>query len=293
MNVPAFEYLPATSLAEACALLAAHAPGARVIAGGTDLLVKMKHRRLVPPYLVDLKDVPGLDHIRHDTGDGLRIGPLATIESVKQSVDVRKRYPMLHQAAACMATVPIRNRATVVGNICNGSPSAEMAPALIALGATAEIVGVDGARSALVEDFFVGPGCTILRPDEIVAELRVPEPSAGSGGIYEKYSLRRMDVALAGAAALVVPDGETCGDIRVVLSAVAPTPIRATAAERVLRGQVPTEALLAQAAAEAAAQSRPISDIRGSAEMRVKKVEELSGRAIRGALKAARLEVTR
>lgn len=291
MNMPAFEYLRATSLKEACTLLSTHGKQGKVIAGGTDLLVKMKHRRLVPAYLIDIKRISGLDHIRHVEGEGLRIGALATIESLKRSTPVRKQYPMLHQAAAYMATVAIRNRATVVGNICNGSPSAEMAPALIALGATALIVGPAGERSVSVEDFFTGPGRTVLEPDELVAELRVPEPPAGSGGVYEKHSLRRMDVAMVGVAALVVPDGEACGDIRIVLSAVAPTPMRARKAESVLRGQAPTEALIEEAARTAAEESRPITDIRGSAESRKNTVEVLTSQVIRQALKATKLGV--
>lgn len=227
MNVPSFEYLRATSLDEACALLSSHGQRAKILAGGTDLLVKMKHRRLVPPYLIDIKRIPGLDYIRYEEGDGLRVGPLASIESVKRSLVVRKKYPVLHQAAAYMATIAIRNQATLVGNICNGSPSAETAPALIVLDAKARILGPGGERVVPVEDFFTGPGVTVLQPDEVVAELWVPEPQAGAGGAYHKHSLRRMDVAMVGVAALVVPDGEACGDIRIGLSAVAPTPIRA------------------------------------------------------------------
>jgi CO/xanthine dehydrogenase FAD-binding subunit len=115
VNVPAFEYLRATSLKDACALLSARGQQGKVIAGGTDLLVKMKHRRLVPPYLIDIKGIAGLDHLGYAEREGLRIGALATIESLKRSTPVRKQYPMLHQAAAYMATVAIRNRATVVG----------------------------------------------------------------------------------------------------------------------------------------------------------------------------------
>ena len=291
MNVPAFEYLRATSLEEACSLLSEHGSGGKVLAGGTDLLVKMKHRRLTPSHLVNIKGIPGLDYIRYDQDEGLRVGALATIESAKRSVVTRQKYPVLHQAAAYMATVAIRNRATLVGNICNGSPSAEMAPALIALGATARIVGPSGERMVLVEDFFTGPGRTVLDPDEIVAEIVVPEPSVGSAGVYEKHSLRRMDVAMVGAAALVVPEGDTCGDIRIVLSAVAPTPIRAREAEDILRGHVPTEALIDAAAHAAAEESRPISDIRGTAEFRKTMVEALTGQVSRQALKAARLGV--
>jgi CO/xanthine dehydrogenase FAD-binding subunit len=291
VNVPVFEYLRATSLEQACVLLSTHGKQAKILAGGTDILVKMKHRRLIPPYLIDIKRIPGLDYIRHEEGVGLRVGPLASIESVKRSLVVRKKYPVLQQAAAYMATIAIRNQATLVGNICNGSPSAETAPALMVLDAKARILGPDGERVVSVEDFFAGPGVTVLGPDEVVAELLIPEPPAGAGGAYQKHSLRRMDVAMVGVAALIVPDGQACGDVRIALSAVAPTPIRVRRAESVLRGQVPTEALLEAAAREAAGESRPITDIRGSAESRKQIVETLTGQVLRQALRAAKLGV--
>ena len=291
MNVPEFEYVRATSLAQARDLLSRYRGRAKILAGGTDVLVKMKHRRLVPPYLIDIKRIPGLDYIRYTEEGGLRVGPLVSVEAIKLSLVVRKRFPVLYQAAACMATIAIRNQATLVGNICNGSPSAETAPALIVLDAKARILGPGGERVVPVEGFFTGPGTTVMAPDELVTELWIPEPPAGAGGAYQKHSLRRMDVAMVGAAALVVPDGEACGDIRVVLSAVAPTPIRARKAEDILRGQVVTAALLETASREAAGESRPITDIRGTAESRKKIVETLTGQVIRQALRTARLEV--
>jgi carbon-monoxide dehydrogenase medium subunit len=291
VNVPSFTYLRPADLREACALLAEHGPEAKVLAGGTDVLVKMKHRRLTPPYLVNIKGIPGLDYIEYEPGTGLRVGALATIEAVKASLPVRKWYPVLHQAAAYMATVAIRNRATLLGNICNGSPSAETAPALIVLGARVRIVGPAGERTVPVEDFFIGPGATVIEAGEIAAEIIVPEPPAGSAAVYEKHSLRRMDVALVGVAALIVPAGNAIGDVKIALSAVAPTPIRARAAEDILRGQAPSKTLIAEAARAAAAASRPISDIRASAEARRARVEVLTDQVLRQALRAAKMGV--
>lgn len=292
VNLPAFAYLQAMTLEEACDLLAAHRTEGMVLAGGTDILVKMKHRRQVPAYLVNIKGIPGLDYIEYEPGEGLRVGPLTTIESLKRSLVVRKRYAALHQAAAYMATVAIRNRATLAGNICNGSPSAETAPALIVLGAKVRIIGPSGERTVAVEDFFSGPGRTVLEPDEIAAEIQVPEPPPGSAGAYEKHSLRRMDVAMVGVAALVVPDGDVCAEIRIALSAVAPTPMRAKKAEGILRGAAPTQSLVAAAARAAAEESRPITDIRGSAESRRQIVEELTARVVHQALRAAKVGVS-
>jgi CO/xanthine dehydrogenase FAD-binding subunit len=296
VNVPSFTHLRPADLREASALLAEHGPGAKVLAGGTDVIVKMKHRRMTPAYLVNIKGIPGLDYIEYEPGAGLRVGALATIEAVKASLPVRKKYPVLHQAAAYMATVAIRNRATLVGNICNGSPSAETAPALIVLGAQVRVVGPCGERTVPVEDFFTGPGATILGPGELAAEIFVPEPPTGSAAVYEKYSLRRMDVALVGVAALVVPGpagptSATVGEVRIALSAVAPTPIRAREAENILRGQTPTGTLIAEAARAAAAASRPISDIRARAEVRRARVEALTDQVLRQALKALKMGV--
>lgn len=153
------------------------------------------------------------------------------------------------------------------------------------------IMGPEGERVVAVEDFFVGPGRTVLQPDEIVVEIQVPEPSAGSAAAYEKHSLRRMDVAMVGVAVLVVPEGEICGDIKIALSAVAPTPIRAKKAEGVLRGMAPGEGLIAEAARAAAEEARPITDIRGSAESRRQIVRDLTARVVRQALTAAKLGV--
>jgi aerobic carbon-monoxide dehydrogenase medium subunit len=292
VNLPAFTYLSADNIADACMLLANHGRQAKLIAGGTDVLVKMKQRRLLPRYLIDLKRVPDLDYVRDEVGVGLHIGAMASIETLKQAVAVRRKYPVLHEAAAYMATVEIRNRATLVGNICNGSPSAETAPALMVLGASARVVSERGERLVALEDFFVGPGRTALEPDELVTEILVPEPPAAGGGSYEKYSLRRMDPAVVGAAAFVVPGPEgVVGQVRLVLSAVAPTPFRAKAAEALLTGRVPTAALIEEAARAAAQEARPITDVRASAEFRGNVLPELTARVIRQALKAAKVEV--
>jgi aerobic carbon-monoxide dehydrogenase medium subunit len=291
VKLPRFTYIEAQSLAEACTLLAERPRDTKLVAGGTDVLVKMKHRRLTPSTLVSMKGIAELDHIRYEPGTGLSIGPLVTIEAVKCSSVVRDRYPVLQQAAGYMATVVIRNRATVAGNICNGSPSAEMAPGLIVLGAEVLVVGPAGGRSVAIEDFFTGPGSTVLGPGEIVAEIRVPEPPPASVAVYEKHSLRRMDVAMVGVAAAVVPAGELCADIKIALSAVAPTPIRALKAEALLRGYVPTAALVAAAANAAAEESRPITDIRGSAAARRAITEALTGQVVHQALKATKLGV--
>ena len=285
MNLPQFEHLAPRSVQDTCVLLSRHGKEARIVAGGTDLLVKMKHRRLLPRYLINIKRIPDLDYVRYEPGEGLRIGALTTIESLKGSVVVRRKFPVLHQAVAYMATVEIRNRATIVGNICNGSPSSETAPSLIALGARARIVRDGGERIVPVEDFFTGPGRTILQPSELVAEIQIPKPLPRSAGVYEKHSLRRMDVAIVSVAAMVTLDGEICSDIRIVLGAVAPTPLIARKAADVLQGRKPSDDLIKQAAWTASEESRPISDIRGTGEFRRNMVGILTQQVIQQALR--------
>ncbi|MDT3700968.1 MAG: xanthine dehydrogenase family protein subunit M [Thermincola sp.] len=288
MKLPEFVHLRPDNLQEASALLCKYGNEAKILAGGTDLLVKMKHRRALPRYLVNIKRIPDLAYIDYDDNRGLRIGALATIEELKGSIQVKRVFPILHQAAAYMATVEVRNRATVVGNICNGSPSAETAPALIALGAKVRVVSVGGERIVPVEEFFAGPGRTVLHPGEVVAEIQIPVPLPGSGGAYDKHSLRRMDVAIVGVGTTVVMDGEICTDVRIALSAVAPTPVRAKRAEACLRGQAPTAELIEKAAGIAREEITPITDIRGTAEYRKKTVAALAQKVIKQAFQEVR-----
>ena len=288
MKLPEFEQLWPKSAQEASAMLSTNGKEAKIVAGGTDLLVKMKHRRELPRYLVNIKRIPDLNYIKYDDKNGLSIGALATIEALKNSIEVRRVFPILHQAAAYMATVEIRNRATAVGNICNGSPSAETAPALIALGAKVRIINQDDERIVPVEDFFIGPGRTVMRLGDVVTEVQIQIPPSGNGGAYDKHSLRRMDVAVVGVATTVVMNGDMCSDLRIVLSAVAPIPIRAKKAEDVLRGMVPTSELIDKSAWMAAEESCPITDIRGTAEFRRNMVGVLARKVITQALKEVR-----
>ncbi|MBI2953478.1 MAG: xanthine dehydrogenase family protein subunit M [Chloroflexi bacterium] len=291
MNLPEFVHFAPGSLQDACALLSAYKQEARVLAGGTDLLVKMKHRRLLPKYLVNIKRVPDLDYITYEEKQGLRIGALATIESLKNSVVVRTKYPILHSAASFLGTVEIRNRGTIGGNICNASPAAETVPALLVLGAKVRAISDGGERIIPLDEFFTGPSRSVLQPDELVVEVLVPEPAARSGAAYDKHTLRRMDPAIVGAAVMVSLDSDVCADAKIVLSSVAPTAMRARNAEEALKGQVPGEEVIDKAAWAAAEESRPITDFRGTADFRRNVVGMLTGQLIKQAFKEAGLGV--
>jgi len=289
MRLPKFEYLSPKTIKEACRLLAKHKDKARVVAGGTDLLVIMKHKEVTPQYVIGLKGIPNLDYIKADA-KGLRIGALATLKSVADSRDVRKRFPFLADTARKMATAQIRNMGTIGGNLCNAAPSADTAPPLICLGAKAKLVGPNKERVVALEKFFAGPGKTVLRAGEILTEIQLPNQPAHTGGAYLKLSRLAVDLAVVGVAALVTLKGKDglCSEARIALGAVAPTPVRANKAEGMIKGKKIKDDIIEKASRMAAQEARPITDVRGSAFYRKEAVKVLTTRAIRQALEQAK-----
>jgi len=284
-RLPKFDYLAPATLDEAFSLLSEYKGRVKVIAGGTDLVPKLKRREMgAPEYVIDLKGLPGLDEIKQAAG-GLTIGALVTIGAVESSAIIGEKFAILAQAAQSMASPQIRNRGTIAGNICNAVPSADSAPPLLTLGARLKIASGKGERTANIEDFFTGPNQTALGDDEILQEIQIPDMPPKSKGIYLKLTPRRaMDLAIVGVAVLVTPEDGVCKDIRIALGAVAPTPIRAKKAEALLKGQKLDGALIEKAARTAAGQSKPIDDHRASAEYRRDMVEVLVRRAIKQAI---------
>jgi len=289
MRLPHFQYVAPRTLDEACSLLAEHPKEASALAGGTDLLVKMKQRRIVPRYVVNLKAILGIDYITYDENDGLRIGALTTIQSLKNSITVRRHCRILAQAAGVESSVQIRNVATLGGNIANASPAADAPLALIALGASLVLTRAGGMREVLLENFFVGPGQTVLQPGEIISEIRVPPLRARTGGAYLKHAMRRTDIAIVSVAVLARLGKEVCDDVKIALGSVAPTAFRTKRAEQLLTGKRITDELAGEAARAAMEESRPIDDIRGYAEYRLKTVFDITRQAIIEATQDARL----
>ncbi|HLB11656.1 MAG TPA: xanthine dehydrogenase family protein subunit M [Dehalococcoidia bacterium] len=285
-----FEYLEAATVKEAVSLLERYGDEARAIAGGTDLVVQIRYRECAPKYLVNLKTISGLDYIAED-GDGLRLGALATIRAIETSPLIKERYGILAQASHLLGSVQVRNLATIGGNLCHAAPSAETAAPLLALGAKARIAGPGGERVVPLEEFFAGPGRTVLKVGEILTELQVPLPPPRSAGVYLKHSIRRaMDIAFIGTGVVVELGGRDglCKDIRIGLGAVAPTPMRARKAEALLRGKKLEEGLLREAGELASQECSPISDIRCSAEHRREIVKVFVRRAAQQAAELAR-----
>jgi carbon-monoxide dehydrogenase medium subunit len=287
-RLPKFEYHAPTSLGEALDHLSRYGDNAKVLAGGTDLLVSMKKREILPEHLINLKGIKALKHIHYDKKRGLKIGGLVTLGEIERSTIVREKYGALWDAANVMAAPQIRSLATIGGNLCSAVPSADTAPPLVALEATVTLAGKNGERTLLVADFFAGPEASVLNPDEILSYVSIPSPPENSGGAYLKLMRRNaMDLALVGVAACLRLDGgkRVCREARIALGAVAPTPMRALGAEELLLNKEPDEHVAMEAGKIAAEEARPISDIRASKEYRTEMVRVLTKRAVMAALK--------
>ena len=277
----AFEYLRPSSLEEACAALAGPDGGARILAGGTDLVVQMKQAGLEPTSLVSLRDVPGLAFARVGDDFTLTIGAATPLATVEHSPEVRRHYPAIAEAASWIGSAQVRSRATVGGNLCNAAPSADMAPILLAYGADAIITDGCTERTLPLEEFFTGPGQTALKRGELLKSIAVPPCDTGFGKYYKQFR-SAMDCCTVGVAAWVDFDDGTAvvRDARVALGAVAPTPIRSRTCERLLVGETLDQALIERAAAAATKDAQPITDVRASAEYRMTLVSVLCRRAL-------------
>ena len=277
------EFHQPTSLAEATRIMLDGGPGGYFLAGGTDLVIAMKEKGLVPRYVVDLKRIPSLSGIREEADGGITIGALTTMREVEISPLIVGRYPFLAQSAAEVGSIQIRNRATIGGNMANATPSADVAPPLLALDARARVAGAGGERVMDLKDFFRGPGQTVAEPGDILTEIMIPPRDPRLVGEYIKFSPRdMMDLAYIGVAVtLTLAEADRrCESAAIALGAVSPTPMRAPGAEAVLAGQVLTEELAAEAGRKAADECNPISDVRSSAEYRRAMVRVNTKRAL-------------
>ncbi len=262
-----FEYLEPATIEEAILLLGEYDGKARVIAGGTDVMVLIRNKTLKPEHVIDITNIPGLNCIDYDD-KGLRIGALTTISEIEKSEVIRQHYPIISQAAGQLGSIAIRNVATIGGNLCNAVPSADTAQPLVALSAKTKIIGPDGERVLSIEEFLTGVSKTALKTGELLVELQVPVPLPGTRGVYLKYTRTAVDLAMVGVAiVMTVEDGDVCRDVKIVCGAVAPTPMRARKAEEVIRGKRIDQALINRCAQEASNEASPrASSIRGTPE---------------------------
>jgi carbon-monoxide dehydrogenase medium subunit len=291
MILPRFDFEAPRSLTEACALLAEAGEEGRVLAGGTDLLVKMKRAALTPRLLVSLARVEALDGIEETEEGGLRLGPLATMSRLASSPALRGPWAAIAEGAASVAGPLIRNRATVGGNIVNARPCADTVPALIALGARLLLDRSGESRTVELDGFITGPGETVMGADEILTAVSIPAPrGGGAGSCYVKITRRSaMEVTIAGCAASVVldPSRTRVRTARVVLASVAPVPLRVREVEELLADRVPDRRALEEAAAAARRAAKPIDDFRAPAFYRREIVEVIARRALAAAVQRA------
>jgi carbon-monoxide dehydrogenase medium subunit len=282
------DYFEPRSVGEALALLGKYGERAKVIAGGTDVMVDVKYKE-EPDCLVNIKRIPGMREIEEGP-DGLRIGALVTIREIETNRLVRERLPVLWEACHQFASLQIRNTATLGGNVCRASPSGETLAPLLVLEARARVSFPDGEKTLPLGSFFQGPGQTALGAAGILTGVEIPWPPAESRGTYLKHAVRgAMDIAMVGIAVLLVPasDRESIADARLGLGAVAPTPIRARKAEALLRGKKLDRALAREAGEVAASEASPITDQRASDEYRGWIVAALARRGLEQCWKAA------
>ncbi len=255
-----FDYLKPKTVTEAVSLLRDYQGKARLLAGGTDLLVFMKLGTEHPKYVIDLKGIPALDRVSWASADGLRIGSLTTLQSVIRHSLVLDHFPILEQAAKAVGHPQVRSRATIAGNVCTASPSGDMAPSLLALEAQLKVTGQSGGRTVPVREVFSGPFKTVLAPTDVVTEIHIPALPRHSAGCYRwQPKITAIDETLVGAAAVITlaDGGKAIKDVRIGLGSVAPTPMRALKAEEFLKGKQLTAKLFAEAADIAVAETRP------------------------------------
>jgi CO/xanthine dehydrogenase FAD-binding subunit len=287
----AFDYVSARSVEQVFSLLSLHGENARILNGGTDILVQMRGGARRASLLVDIKLIPEVNQLAYDPIEGLSIGAAVPCWKLCSHAAVMKYYPGLVDAASLIGGVQIQSRATIGGNLCNASPAADSIPALIVHQAVCVIAGPRGLRELAVEGFCLAPGQTALQPGEFLVSLRLPPPQTGFGAGYLRFTPRsEMDIAVAGAAAAVVlqAGGAVFESARIALGAVAPTPLFVPEAGEALRGQPVSKENILRAAQIAQQAAHPITDMRGTGAQRKQLCLVLMRRALERAVERAK-----
>lgn len=283
-GLPHFDYVRASSSDEVIRLLEEHGTGARLVMGGTDLLVRMREGTVRPQIVVDVKHVPGMRDIRHDEQTGLTIGAAVTMNQVAAHPDVLAHYRLLAEAARSVASYQVRNRATVGGNLCNASPCADSAPATLVLDGRLVLYGAAGMREVPADKFFLGPGQTAMQPGEFLTAIILPVPPPRCVGRYLKLGRNKAgDLSLVGVAVFGFPDMTAASGyrFRIALGSVAAVPLRALEAEELLASNPTGEETFALAAEKAKDVATPIGDVRASAIYQKAMVRTLTLRGVR------------
>jgi len=288
--LPRFEYIRAKNVKEAIHILETEGTDVRVLAGGTDIFVEMKQGQSHPRLLVDIKAIPELSQLSLESNGELTIGASVSLAELEYWAAGQKDWTGLSITARNIGSEQVRNRGTVVGNICRASPAGDMAPMLIAMDARVEIVGPQGSKSMPLENFLVGPGQTALKPGELVTLLKIPRATSDTGAAFFKIGRRRaMNVAIVSVAAQIALNGANrIHSAGIVLGAVAPTPLRLHAAEEILLNQGMADQILEDIGELACSAAAPITDFRSTHDYRLKLVKVLTRRAVQQAWERAR-----
>lgn len=278
-----FEYQAPAELDEALALIKQYKNKAKVLAGGTDLIVQMKIGQVRPQLIVDVKKIPELNRLEWDPDEGLHVGAAVPLSKLADYKPIKEKFNIFAQACSIIGSIQIRNRATIGGNICNAAPSADTPPPLICLDAKVIVASQSGIRTIPMVSFFKGPGETDLKSNEIFMEVQIPNPPDQSAGCYLRHTPRaEMDIAVVGVGAFLVlsPQEKQIQDARIALGAVAPTPVRAAKAEDFLRGKTPSNNIVEDAVELVTEEIKPISDLRGTEEYRAHLSKVLTQRTL-------------
>ena len=279
-----FEFFEPTTVEEVVELV--DGKKSMVLAGGVDLILKMRRRFLLPEKVVSLQKVPGLDYVEGN-GSGLKFGALTTLRQIEQAQVVKEKFPLLNEAISKIVSVQTKTMGTAVGNLCVATPASDVAPPLYVMGAQVKITGETSKRELPIEDFFVAVGQTALKPHEIVTEIIIPGLSSGTGTAFLKLSKTAEDIAKVNVAVMLTLADGKCSDAKIALGSVAPTPIRAGKAEEVMKGMEMDKGAIDEASEAAAEAASPISDVRSTAEYRKEMVRVLVKDALEMAIARA------
>ena len=277
-----FEYLRPTTSEEAIALKAKYKDRARYWAGGTDLMLQWRAGEVDIDYCIDLTFVPTLNYIENER-DGVRIGAMTSLDALDNAASLNQLMEVIGYTARLMCTKQTRTISTVGGNMCNASPGADLSPLFVALDSEATIMGSDGSRTVLMENFFQGVNETILKDEELLVEIRVPVPDHPREACYKRVARTFVDIALISSAVSISSDNGVVTDARISLGSVAPVPIRSRAAEQKLIGSILSEIdddILEEIGQLAATDASPISDIRAGKEYRLDMCTVLTRRSL-------------
>lgn len=283
------QYYQPESVKECCRLLDEYGDNARLLAGGTDLVVRLKSGVIRPQAVIGMRSIPDMTGI-HITDEGLRLGALEPLWNIERCKVLEQDYQVIRESCGHVSSIQVRSIATIGGNACNASPSADAIQGLLLMDAVVNIAGSEGTRQVLLSDFFTGPGKTVLKRGELAQSFFIPKPQERTGCWYEKYTIRGdSDISIIGAGARITLDeNKRVSDCRIFLASVAPTPFRAVEAEKLLIGAELTKVQIAGAAQIASQQIKPITDNRGSAAYRREMVKVWTAHSLEHALERAK-----